>query len=69
MASEMGASAAPPMPWPTRKTISHSMFGAMPQRNENTVKTTMPNQTKTRFWPNLSEMRPMQRNSTASARL
>ena len=50
MASEMVSSAAPPSPWPARKAISQSMFGANPQRSENTVKVTMPNM-NTRFWP------------------
>ena len=69
MAREIGASAAPPTPWPTRKTMSHSMLGAMPQSSENSVNTRMPNQTKTRFCPNLSEIRPMLRKRTASVRL
>ncbi len=69
MASEIGSSAAPPMPCPARKTMSQSIVGAKPQSSENSVNSARPKNTNTRFWPYLSEMRPLERNSTASARL
>ena len=68
IASEIVSRAAPPRPWPARKAISQSIVGASPQSSEKRVKATRPNM-KTRFWPNLSPMRPIDRNDTASTRL
>ena len=68
IASEIVRSAAPPRPWPARKAISQSIVGAKPQASEKTVKVARPKM-KTRFWPNLSPMRPIERNDTASTRL
>ncbi len=68
MASESVSRAAPPRPWPARKAISQSMLGARPQSSEKIVKVTRPKM-NTRFWPYLSEMRPIDRKQAASTRL
>ncbi len=69
MASEIGAMAAPPTPWPTRKAMSHSMLGARPQASEERVKTASPTEKHALLAELVAEMRPIERKRTASARL
>ena len=68
IANPSGARMPAPMPWITRKTISHSTDQALAHSAEPTVNTAMPI-TNSRRRPNWSASRPAVTSSTAKAML
>jgi hypothetical protein len=64
IANEVGAIAAAPMPWTTRKAISVSSEGATAQSRLARVKPASPAR-KTRLWPKRSASPPIGTSSAA----